>query len=355
MPELSDVSEKEISNNIIAIIEQLPGLLSKVSLGELELQFTEKDKKEMRKQLPEKLSKCMHIVKQIEAIQIETNPDKEKILRSYQLINELFHLTNAIPPEQYWLDFLIDKLEPVLTIPTDLSYLQNTKYLGHISAMNKLGLKLYQKGKYPVVKSFFSNISITEDEFIIFQDFFNCTIDHYRNLQKGQQYISKLWTLLLSANRRAVNTSQINKHIEIYFDLSGHYEKYLRILVGILEILDDKTPDFSNIKKRRLSNNHESVGKKCKRLTEDFNVHIRNSIAHRTFILDQASESIEFNDIKDKIQISYSDFSNKVKELSALVLALFLMEDIIKLNIFLNFKKRLEDYGIQVSPNRNAT
>jgi hypothetical protein len=324
MPELSDVSEKEISDNIIAIIEQLPGLLSKVSMGELELQFSGKNKEEMREQLPEKLNKCMQVVTQIEAIQIETIPEKEKILRSYQLINELFHLTNTIPPEQDWLDFFIDKLGPVLIIPKDLSYLQNTKYLEYISAMNKLGMKLYHKGKYPLVKSFFSNISFTEDEYIIFQDFFNCTINHYRNLQKGQQYISKLWTLLLPAHRRAVNKSQINKHIEIYFDLSGHYEKYLRILVGLLEILNDKTPDVSKIR-RSLSENHKNIDKKCKILTEDFNVHIRNSIAHRSFFLDQASESIEFKDKRVKIQISYSDFSNKVKELSALVLALFLM------------------------------
>jgi len=345
--ELSDVSEKEIEDSIMFIIEQVPSLLSKLSMGELELQISEKDKKDMREQLSEKLAKGLPLAKQIESIQIEPISEKEKILRTYYLINELFHLTNTIPAKQDWLDYCIGELESVLTIPTDLSYLQNTNYLEYISAMNKLGLKLCKKGKYPVVKSFFSNISITEDEYIIFQDFFNCTIDHYRNLQKGQQYISKLWMYILSAHRRAVNRSQINKHIEIYFDLSGHYEKYLRILVGLLEILDDRTPDFSIIRKRGLFKNHESVGKKCKKLNEGFNVHIRNSIAHKSFILDQGSELVEFIDRQVKIQISYSDFSNKVKELSALVLAFFLMEDIIKFNIFQNLRKQIEDYGIK--------
>ncbi len=347
MPELSDVSEKEIVDTIMSIIEQLPSFLSKLSMGELELQFSEKDIKEMREQLPEKLTKGLQIAKQIESIQIEPISEKEKILRSYSLINELFHLTNMVPSEQDWLDFVIDELEPVLTIPTDLSYLQNTKYLEYISAMNKLGLKLCQKGKYPVVKSFFSDISITDDEYIILQGFFNCTINHYSNLQKGQHYISKLCALLFSTHRQTVRKSQINKYIEIYFDLAGHYEKYLRVLVGLLEISENKMPDYFNIRNRGLSNNHKSVGKKCKILTEDFDVHIRNSIAHKSFKLDLDNESVEFIDKQDKIQISYSHFSNKFKDLSALVIALFLMQDIMKLHNFINFKKQLENYGIK--------
>jgi hypothetical protein len=127
----------------------------------------------------------------------------------------------------------------------------------------------------------------------------------------------------LNKNRNRITRQVLDRYISIYDSLSGVFEKYIQLLVWIKILFDGGVPDFEKIKGDSLSN-HVGLLKGdplFKDLVAPFDTIIRNAIAHEPqFVFLPLQKKIRFLDKKDSrksIDVGYSDFITKTKELGA--------------------------------------
>jgi len=144
-------------------------------------------------------------------------------------------------------------------------------------------------------------------------DIFAITQSISTRLEKHYEYLEKTNVRL---------TKQVmEKYIQIYWEFSGLFEKYLRIIIGLLYMLDNGTkPEYAALRKIPLTVNLKEIQKRDEYsvLVKPFDKVIRNAISHKSYLFD-VEEKIEFSDFKEKISLSYHDFMKKVRELSSLI------------------------------------
>lgn len=110
-----------------------------------------------------------------------------------------------------------------------------------------------------------------------------------------------------------------------YGKMSGLYETLTKIVAGFVCIGSDKAASYNSFRRRSLAKNLSVIQEKgWSTLTREFNILIRNSIAHKSFILHPTEKVINFNDaISGKEEnVSYRSLFEQTRELSCLVLAL---------------------------------
>jgi len=103
------------------------------------------------------------------------------------------------------------------------------------------------------------------------------------------------------------------------------YEKELRAVVGIMEILVGRAVPYPEIVKRSFASNIDQVSTSYPWLTKDFNVVIRNSIAHTNSVVSYSSNTITFKDKKNALTVTLRDFFRRSRLLSSLVAAMLLL------------------------------
>jgi hypothetical protein len=127
----------------------------------------------------------------------------------------------------------------------------------------------------------------------------------------------------LNKKHKKITVEVIKRYIQIYDNLSSAFEKYARLLVWIKTLLDGKEPNYDNIKGGNLSNHVGFLMNDLifRNLALPFNTVIRNAITHRPqTIIDPLLQSIRFLDSKDNrkdINVGFSEFVAKTKELGA--------------------------------------
>lgn len=132
-------------------------------------------------------------------------------------------------------------------------------------------------------------------------------------------------SVYLGNARRKLDRRLVEKLVETYRELSGLYEKDLRTVVGIMEILVGRAVPYSKIVRRPLGLNVNQVSTTYPWLTRDFEIAIRNSIAHTTYVVSYSSKTITFKDNKNSMTVSFRDFFRRCRFLSSLVAALLLL------------------------------
>lgn len=170
--------------------------------------------------------------------------------------------------------------------------------------------KIINLGRIRSVFSFLDQVSNSEDAQILGQAFFTRLRDYYTYLQKEKIRVTR---------------ATVEKNVRIYHELAGHFEKHLRVIIGLLENLrNDVTPNYDNVRKRILAINEQKVSKdkEFSDFVSAFNRTIRNAISHGSYMVDPLERKVEFINHKRKVSIRYQDFLEEVRELSALVLAL---------------------------------
>ncbi|MDD2666317.1 MAG: hypothetical protein PHD13_02630 [Methanocellales archaeon] len=318
-----ELSEKELRNVIKVLTTEMPKFFSNL-LGK-DLRKGKVLDKKLEDELYEKSRNFLEGLKEIDILESAQISQTEKISRTYCLIDKLLRIAiPEIPQEIHAVEDGIEFLRP--KIPSGLEYLKNTRYLEYISLIEKLSLELKAKGKTYLVRDFLDDVSESDDAYIIAHTLCDPLVGHYKYLQKEHRYIRK---------------QQIKKYIEIYSELSGCYEKQLRVIVGLLKILEkDEKPDYENIRKKDLYKNIQKVEKEkhYKILTEGFNRKVRNAISHRTYKIDILDKRIDFIDRNNKVLLSYFEFINLVKETSALVFAVLQLQNIFTYHLFVMFR-----------------
>ena len=124
--------------------------------------------------------------------------------------------------------------------------------------------------------------------------------------------------------KRRLDRKAIERLIETYRELSGLYEKPIRQVVGTMVILEGKEVSYSDITKRPLASNVKQIAKTYPWLTKDYDIVIRNSIAHFNYVVSYNSNNVDFVDNRTSVTVTFRDLFTRCRLLSSLVVAMLL-------------------------------
>ena len=124
--------------------------------------------------------------------------------------------------------------------------------------------------------------------------------------------------------KRRLDRKVVERLIETYRELSGLYEKSIREVVGVMVIFEGKEVPYSEIAKRPLASNVRQVAKAYPWLTKDFDIVIRNSIAHFNYVVRYSSNNVDFVDNRASATVTFRDLFTRCRLLSSLVVAMLL-------------------------------
>lgn len=129
---------------------------------------------------------------------------------------------------------------------------------------------------------------------------------------------------LSNANRK-LDRKLVERLIETYRELSGLYEKAIRVVVGIMELLDGSEVTYGKIAKRSLALNVNKVAQTYPWLAKDFDITIRNSIAHTTYIVSYDTRTVTFIDNRTSVVTTFRNLFKRCRMLSSLAVGLLLL------------------------------
>jgi hypothetical protein len=130
--------------------------------------------------------------------------------------------------------------------------------------------------------------------------------------------------------------------------LSGMFEKFVSVLVGLVELDRQGTlVSFADVKRRQLNTNLTTLRSdgRFKHLLDAFDKTIRNSLAHETWSLSPSKRLIAFHDLGKHLELSFEQFLRKTRELAAVVLALIELRSFFLYVQFDYYDRTLSDRG----------
>lgn len=132
-------------------------------------------------------------------------------------------------------------------------------------------------------------------------------------------------TQFLTRDRRRFSTKLAFRCIDEYGKMSGVYERLVAIIAGFVSIESDHTVRYPSFRRKSLSRNLSIIRNKGGSvITSGFDILVRNSIAHHSYVIDPTVRKVRFTDPiggKERI-VSYRVLFGKTRELSRLILAL---------------------------------
>jgi len=239
---------------------------------------------------------------------LETCSVKEKF---YLVTDTVFKsIVPDIPKNVHAMDYLCQVCEELLRdFRFDWRYLKNTKYTAYLQSLEKLTGEL--KKDHKISKSW----EIINE--------FKDSKDFYPLLQATLQRVIKYYEFL-AQDFSKIEKKQLDKYLEIYEELSGHYEKFISLIATLVQLSQtNASHKYETARKRRLYQNILYIEKSgWKIFVSGFNRNIRNAIVHKTCKVDILKETVEFIDRNKTITLTFREVQKETRELSALLLIL---------------------------------
>lgn len=188
-------------------------------------------------------------------------------------------------------------------------YLKDTRYNEYLQALERLMCALKRGNKIGKSWEILMEFRSSKDFFLLLQATLQRLIKDYHYLDEDFSPIEK---------------KQVDKYLEIYGELAGHYEKFLSLIVTVIQLLEtNANPKYEAVRSRGLPQNMRYVENSGWGIfLSGFNRNIRNAIAHKTFSVNVVRQTVEFIDRKKVFTLGYSEIQKETRELSALLLIL---------------------------------
>lgn len=214
-----------------------------------------------------------------------------------------------IPKDVHVIDYLFQACEELVDFRFDFPYLKETKYLEYVQSLERFVKKLKEEDKIGESWTVLNEFKDSKDAYTLLQTTFQRLIKYYKFLTQDFSVIKK---------------KQLDKYLEIYDGLSGQYEKFISLVVVLIEILSTNTvPKYEDVRKRRLYENIRFTERRgWKIFVSGFNRNIRNAIAHKTYKVDIIKGTVDFYDVNKATTLTFEDVQKETRELSALLLVL---------------------------------
>lgn len=226
-------------------------------------------------------------------------------------------------------DIIGEHFSKYFDYPDESDFMHNTNFKSYRDTLFRIVDKIYAENYLSEIGAYDKELS-NDEKIGLFQHTREInTVDH--------KYLNK--------KHKKITAGVIDRYVRIYENLSSAFEKYVRLLVWIKILFDGKKPHYDKIKKDSLSNHVGLLIKDpmFRDLVSPINATLRNAIAHKPqTVYDPALQSIRFLDsldIRKYIDIGYSDFVTKTKELGADVYVLSMIGAAINLRNTERMKK----------------
>jgi hypothetical protein len=228
--------------------------------------------------------------------------------------------------------------------PDESDFMHDTNFKSYRNTLFSIVDKIFAENHLLEIGAYDKNLS-NDEKIGLFQ--------HTREINTAdRQYLNK--------KHKKITKEVIDMYVRIYDNLASAFEKYVRLLVWIKMLFDGKKPDYDKIKRDSLSNH---VGflltdPMFRNLVLPFDTTVRNAIAHRPqTVTDPVLQSIRFLDSRDNrkyIDIGFSDFVTRTRELGADVYVLSMIGAAINLRLTEKMKKYFKNLGNQESPEEHS-
>lgn len=268
--------------------------------------------------------------------EVKGGSQKEKF---YLVTDTLFQtITHEIPKNVHALDYLFEVCEELLRdFRFDWNYLRNTEYAKHLQALRKLFTELKEEQKISKSWEILREFKDSRDFYPLLQATFHRLIKYYEFLGRDFSKIEK---------------RQIDKYLEIYQELSGHYEKLISLIAALVGLLRGGAIfTYEAARNRSLYQNVRFVQKDGWEIfVSGFDRRMRNAIVHKTYKVDILKERVEFIDRSNTVTLIFKEVQKETRELGALLLILpHVLVSIFCLTI-LSIKEMLDDLPGHVRP-----
>lgn len=238
---------------------------------------------------------------------LDTGSLKEKF---YLITDTVFKsIEPGIPKNVHAMDYLFQVCEELLNSRFDFDYLKDTKYTSYLQGLEKLMDKIKEKHKINPSWEALNEFKHSKDFYLLLQATLQRLIKYYEFLERDFSKIEK---------------KQLDKYLEIYWELSGQYEKFISLIVALVQLLQtNANHKYGAARKRSLSLNIRLIENSgWKIFVSGFNRNIRNAIAHKTCKVDILKETVECIDRDKTIILTFREVQKETRELSALLLIL---------------------------------
>jgi hypothetical protein len=198
-----------------------------------------------------------------------------------------------------------------MTKPSDeFMFIRKTLYNRYHQCLLSLAKSIYYAGKRVHAESFLTDFELSPDARANVQAFFS------RRLTRKFTLLDKI---------KSPDKSDVVKLVDLYRMLAGIFEKYVSVLVGLVEI--DKRGvlvPFADVKRRQLSTNLGTLQSdgRFESILGTFDKTVRNALAHETWSISASKRLIVFDDLGKHRELNFRNFLKRTRELGSAVLAL---------------------------------
>lgn len=316
-----EISEKEVKEIANGILDVLRPIVSKISDEKIPKRFKKKDLKDFGNSI-KWLSEIGQMKSEIDA---QTLPVDFKTKKQFQIMDTLlrgFFGTDIENPSK----LMVDEGDPKILYARLLK--SETKAKEFQKNIHDIYYKIGKLGKMPQFEEFQQSLGI---------DTFISHTQSAERFNKHAKYLLK--------DRKRFSKRIVERHVDIFKEVSGHLETLIIILYGMNLIIQNKYKSFKDIR------NKYSIGIMVRELKKldlfsplinAYNPHIRNSIHHSTYQLDVLEKKIEFTDRKYTKIMTFSDFVNYVQEIGILGMMLSRIEYELNYLKFVEYQKYRE-------------
>lgn len=248
-------------------------------------------------------------------IQLQQEHEKKRIEPSALKKDDVYRMTDTvfkalmpeIPKRAHALDYLFGVFDDLKDFRFNWRYLKDTKYATYVQDLNKLVNELNKDQKITQSWEILMEFKNSKDAYLLLQATFQRLISCYEFLNKDFSAIRK---------------KHIDKYLEIYGELAGHFEKLISLIVALIWLLrNDANHKYEAARKKTLFQNITYVEKsEWKIFVQGYNRNLRNAIAHKGCKIDILKENVELIDRNKTITLTFDEIQEETRELSALLL-----------------------------------
>lgn len=212
------------------------------------------------------------------------------------------------PPFQkmHFADYLRESYLSLVEAPLEAGFFRETNYEKCCDEIDLIASELFTTQRQVLADKLFYEVAESPDAGILGQ----ALLVH---APKITNYLSK--------PKRKFRRYDVDRLVRSYSELSGYYEKSLRMVVGMLDAIEGKESSYATLSKQKLFENLNRVKQDHPVLVADFNVLVRNSIAHGSQYFHYREQTIDFYDFGKRLTWSFRELFKQCTKLSALAMA----------------------------------
>lgn len=237
-----------------------------------------------------------------------------------------------VPRGTHVLDHLFIVMEELLQARfEDLPYLESTRYEEYVQLVDSLVDEIVKVEAMSLAYDLIWRFKDTDYAYVLVQATF--------------QHLGAYYDFLMR-NFRKIRKKQVDKYLEIYAELAGHYEKFVALIVCLLEILmKQRLPEYQKVRERGVFRNMKLIDERGYGMfISSYDRHMRNAIAHKTYKIDIVTGEVVFFDRRVRRIYDFLCVQKSTRELSALLLALPHVILFVFAHYMLELKRLLDDY-----------